>query len=272
MRAAPIAQLRQIKAVRIALVIRSNQFERAKDAEGRDAVTNLTSDFTTTLFACNGLPGCTGEMPGDHTGHGGLSLPCIRAGHPADQPDLESVERQGAPGAIPPSRRVIAMRLPASTATPRQQGIVVFVALIDRGALARGGRPDALGSHQHAGRRQPRVPPGRAGGGLGRGRDGDLRHVPADGDDPEPEQPRPQPELLRFAAGGEDAMGVPSSCSGVSNYHRAGITDRQLGQPISPAMSSNACAPTHRLGLDANGISCEMIPPKQSLGQTSNEQ
>ena len=61
-RAAPIAQLRQIKAVRIALVIRSNQFERAKDAEGRDAVTDLTSDFTTTLFACNGLPGCTGEV------------------------------------------------------------------------------------------------------------------------------------------------------------------------------------------------------------------
>ena len=32
---APIAQLRQIKAVRIAMVVRSSQFERSRDAEGR---------------------------------------------------------------------------------------------------------------------------------------------------------------------------------------------------------------------------------------------
>jgi type IV pilus assembly protein PilW len=61
---APLAQLRQIKAIRIAVVVRSSQFERAKDAEGRDAVTDLTGSFTTTLFPCHGLAGCTGEIAG----------------------------------------------------------------------------------------------------------------------------------------------------------------------------------------------------------------
>lgn len=61
--AAPLAQLRQIKAIRIALVVRSTQFERPKDAEGRDVVSQATlmADFQHTFFACNGLPGCTGE-------------------------------------------------------------------------------------------------------------------------------------------------------------------------------------------------------------------
>lgn len=64
---APVAQLKSIRAVRFALVVRSSQFERSKDAEGRDVAENianpLASDFTTTLFPCNGLPGCTGEVP-----------------------------------------------------------------------------------------------------------------------------------------------------------------------------------------------------------------
>ena len=60
--AAPIAQLRQIKAIRLAVVVRSSQFERATDAEGRAAVADLTGDFTTTLFDCHGLLPCTGEM------------------------------------------------------------------------------------------------------------------------------------------------------------------------------------------------------------------
>lgn len=66
--AAPLAQLRQIKAIRIALVMRSSQFERLKDAEGRDAVgsTGLAGNFTTTLFNCFGIgpPTCTGEITG----------------------------------------------------------------------------------------------------------------------------------------------------------------------------------------------------------------
>ncbi|HVE50631.1 MAG TPA: PilW family protein [Casimicrobiaceae bacterium] len=66
--AAPLAQLRQIKAIRIALVMRSSQFERLKDAEGRDAVGSsaLAGDFTTTLFNCFsvGAPTCTGEITG----------------------------------------------------------------------------------------------------------------------------------------------------------------------------------------------------------------
>lgn len=60
--AAPIAQLRQIKAVRIAMVVRSSQFERAKDAEGQVVTGGAIGGFTRTLFPCNGLPGCTGEM------------------------------------------------------------------------------------------------------------------------------------------------------------------------------------------------------------------
>ena len=63
-RAAPLAQLRQIKAVRFALVLRSTQFERQIDAEGRAAAGAATTatDFTTTLFDCNGLVPCTGEI------------------------------------------------------------------------------------------------------------------------------------------------------------------------------------------------------------------
>ena len=60
------AQLKQIKAVRFALVVRSSQFERSTDAEGRAVAESkaspLSGNFTTTLFPCNGLPGCTGEV------------------------------------------------------------------------------------------------------------------------------------------------------------------------------------------------------------------
>lgn len=60
------AQLKSIKAVRFAIVVRSSQFERTKDSEGRDAASQstraLSANFTTTLFPCNGLPGCTGEV------------------------------------------------------------------------------------------------------------------------------------------------------------------------------------------------------------------
>jgi len=70
--AAPLAQLRQIKAIRIALVMRSSQFERLKDAEGRNVVgteagsaVDLSGNFQTTLFNCFGVapPTCTGEIP-----------------------------------------------------------------------------------------------------------------------------------------------------------------------------------------------------------------
>jgi len=62
--AAPLAQLRQVKAIRLAVVVRSSQFERRTDAEGRAAVTDLSGDFTLTLFDCQGLVPCTGEMAG----------------------------------------------------------------------------------------------------------------------------------------------------------------------------------------------------------------
>ena len=70
--AAPLAQLRQIKAIRVALVVRSSQFERLKDAEGRDTVgteagsaVDLAGNFQATLFNCFGVaaPACTGEIP-----------------------------------------------------------------------------------------------------------------------------------------------------------------------------------------------------------------
>jgi len=38
--------------------------ERAIDAEGRAAVTDLTGNFSVTLFDCRGLVPCTGEMAG----------------------------------------------------------------------------------------------------------------------------------------------------------------------------------------------------------------
>jgi len=61
--AAPLAQLRAIKAVRIALIVRSTQFERPLDAEGRAAVTDLSGDYTTPiLFACYGMLPCA-EIP-----------------------------------------------------------------------------------------------------------------------------------------------------------------------------------------------------------------
>lgn len=60
---APLAQLRRIKAVRIALVVRSTQFERPLDAEGRVPATDLSVDYTTpTLFPCHGVLPCS-EIP-----------------------------------------------------------------------------------------------------------------------------------------------------------------------------------------------------------------
>jgi len=57
------AQLRRIKAVRVAMVVRSSQFERAKDAEGQAVAGDAISGITNlTLFPCNALPGCTGEL------------------------------------------------------------------------------------------------------------------------------------------------------------------------------------------------------------------
>lgn len=57
-----LAQWRSIKAIRIALVVRSSQFERQRDAEGREVATDinkgqadatsLTSDFKANLFPC----------------------------------------------------------------------------------------------------------------------------------------------------------------------------------------------------------------------------
>lgn len=64
--AAPLVQLRQIRAVRFALVVRSSQLERQFDAEGRDVAStaSITGNFVTDLFPCNGLVPCTGEMLG----------------------------------------------------------------------------------------------------------------------------------------------------------------------------------------------------------------
>lgn len=62
--AAPIGQLRQIKAIRIAMIVRSAQFERSRDTEGKRWAPQLDVDFSTILFPCNGLPGCTGELAG----------------------------------------------------------------------------------------------------------------------------------------------------------------------------------------------------------------
>ena len=66
--AAPLAQLRQIKALRFALVVRSSQFERQTDAEGRDVTTGgqlsaIASALTIpVLFPCNGVVPCSGEL------------------------------------------------------------------------------------------------------------------------------------------------------------------------------------------------------------------
>ncbi len=65
---APLAQLRQIKALRFALVVRSSQFERQTDAEGRDVTTGgqlsaISSSLTIpVLFPCNGVVPCSGEI------------------------------------------------------------------------------------------------------------------------------------------------------------------------------------------------------------------
>ena len=53
--------LRRIKAVRIAMVVQSTQFERAKDAEGQVLKGGATATFVQDIFPCHGLPGCTGE-------------------------------------------------------------------------------------------------------------------------------------------------------------------------------------------------------------------
>lgn len=61
-----LAQWRSIKAIRIALVVRSTQFERQRDAEGRvvEGTTmdgSVFSNFTTNLFPCTAP--CAGNVP-----------------------------------------------------------------------------------------------------------------------------------------------------------------------------------------------------------------
>jgi type IV pilus assembly protein PilW len=62
-----LPSLNKIKAIRVAYVMRSSQFERVKDAEGRDAVNSavLGGNVLMTLFNCFGVaaPTCTGEIP-----------------------------------------------------------------------------------------------------------------------------------------------------------------------------------------------------------------
>ena len=56
---APVAQLKQIKAVRFALVVRSSQFERPRDAEGRlqtERPRAVADRFHRTLFPSTGFP------------------------------------------------------------------------------------------------------------------------------------------------------------------------------------------------------------------------
>ena len=70
---------------------------------------------------------------------------------------------------------------------------------------------------------------------------------------------------------GEDAMGVPAALQPGGVYPG---TFRQLTDSSGNRaryVIERMCTAA-RIGLDANGIACEMIPPKQSLGQTSNEQ
>ena len=59
---ANLAQLKQVKAIRIALVVRSAQFERQRDAEGRTVAADVSSDAVVTLFDCHGMAPCSGEM------------------------------------------------------------------------------------------------------------------------------------------------------------------------------------------------------------------
>ena len=61
MLAAPLAQLRRVKAIRVALVVRRAQMERTTDAEGRPSA-DVSGDTTVTLFDCQGLLPCSGEM------------------------------------------------------------------------------------------------------------------------------------------------------------------------------------------------------------------
>ena len=109
----------------LALVVRSSQFERPRDAEGRLQTTEtatgraLDSDFIATLFPCNGLPGCTGEV-------GPITFPgTANYRYRVYEQVVRCATRSGIHDG-PHFSPIAAMR----PLVRRQQGIVVFVALI----------------------------------------------------------------------------------------------------------------------------------------------
>ena len=67
---------------------------------------------------------------------------------------------------------------------------------------------------------------------------------------------------------GEDALGVPAALQSVGAYPGTFqvLTDSAVGQR-PPATSSSACAFRRPSGKAAEGVECEMIPPKQKPGR-----
>lgn len=69
---------------------------------------------------------------------------------------------------------------------------------------------------------------------------------------------------------GEDALGVPVSLQSVGAFTGAKILNDTSGNTARYIVERMCLASS--VGKNASGTECEMIPPKQSLGQTANEQ
>jgi type IV pilus assembly protein PilX len=72
---------------------------------------------------------------------------------------------------------------------------------------------------------------------------------------------------------GEDALGVPAVLQSVGAYPGTfkQLTDSAQSGNTARYVIERMCLPAS-VGKNASGTECEMIPPKQALGQTANEQ
>jgi type IV pilus assembly protein PilX len=73
-----------------------------------------------------------------------------------------------------------------------------------------------------------------------------------------------------FLQPGEDALGVPAALQSVGAFTGAKILNDTSGNQARYIVERMCLASS--VGKNASGVECEMIPPKQSLGQTANEQ
>ncbi len=256
-----VASLNKIKAIRLAIVVRSSQFERPQGrgrARDRHRPDERLHNDAFPLQRAARVHGRDAER--DHPRDRELPLSRVRAGHPAHEPDLEP--------------DMIARALPQRRLQPpsRQRGIVVFIALIAvvlmslaAVALMRSVHTNTLVVGNIAFRQAAQSMAAAA------VETGGLRHVPADGADRGSQGSRPCPQLLRHLQPDRMRWACRPLLQGdVSGFAGQVIRDRTDATAMTARYVIERMCDDDALGLDATQKDCEMIPPKQSPAKEAN--